>query len=253
MEFSIAEAILVHPLIVGCPVELQLLIRSENKTYLAAGLEALVILFVELRVINETLQSAIETCHSEGQLLAGTVVMGHLYIAIQTVTYTQQHIRTLIVHRVLGIDSHQSAFGILSIKRSLRASQDINTVEHIEVVVESRLRHQRDVVIINAHGRVVDARANTTHIHGRREARAVGRHHERGNILRQLTEVAHVKLLQLLTAKYAAAHRLEAQAHLLLGLGHDNYFVKVDYTGSVARGDINRSDVGHHLKSGNRH
>ena len=63
----------------------------------------------------------------------------------------------MIVHGVLGIDTHQSALGILTIERSLRTAQHIYTVNHIEMVVERSLRHEGQVVVVDAHSGVVDA------------------------------------------------------------------------------------------------
>ena len=82
--------------------------------------------------------------------------MSHLYVTIQACSNAKTDIRTLIVDGVLGVDTHQSTLGVLSIERTLRSSQDIHTIEHIEMVVEGSLRHQGDVIVIDTHCRTVD-------------------------------------------------------------------------------------------------
>ena len=155
--------------------------------------------------------------------------MGHLDVAPEPRAQAQTDVGALILRRVLRIDAHQAALGVLSVERTLRPAQDIHAVEHIEMVVERRLRHQRDIVVIDTHGRTVHTRADAADIHRRGEARAVGRHHERRHILRQLTQVAHIQLLQLLAAEDIRAHGLQAQTHLVLGLRHNNDLVEVNY------------------------
>ena len=91
--------------------------------------------------------------------------MGHLHVAIETTTHAELYVGALIGHRVFRVDAHQSALGVLSVKRSLRSAQDVNAVEHIKVVVEGSLRHQGDVVVIDAYGGVVDTRTDAAHIH----------------------------------------------------------------------------------------
>ena len=85
------------------------------------------------------------------------MVMGHLHVLVQARAYTYFYIRSLVIHRVLRVDTHHAALGILTVERTLRATQHVHAVQHEEMVVERRLRHQRNVVVIHAHGRVVDA------------------------------------------------------------------------------------------------
>ena len=92
------------------------------------------------------------------------MVVGHLHVTPQARTDAQTDVRALVVHRVLGIHTHQSALGVLSIECTLRASEDIHAVEHVEVVIEGGLRHQGDIVVVDTHGGVVDARAYTSYI-----------------------------------------------------------------------------------------
>ena len=81
----------------------------------------------------------------------------HLYIRIQSRTDAQVDIRTLILHGIFGIDSHQSTLRILPIKRALRTTHNIHAVNHIEMIIKCRLRHQRNVVVIHADSRIIDA------------------------------------------------------------------------------------------------
>ena len=141
---------------VGRPVERQLFSRLEDETHLAAGLQALVVLLVEVLVVDKTFQSVVETGNGEGYLLGGAVVVGHLDIAPQPRADAETNVSTLIVHRILGVDAHQSALGVLSVERALWSTENVHAVEHVEMIIESSLRHQRNVVVINAHGRIVD-------------------------------------------------------------------------------------------------
>ena len=165
MELTIAEAILVHILVISSPVEGELLGWCIDQTQLATSLVSEVVLLVEVLVIDKAPQSAVETSHTESQLLAGTMVVSHLYITIQTSTNAQTHISPLIIHGVLGIDANQSTLSVLSVEGALRTTQDIHTIQHIEMIIECRLRHQWDVIVIHTHSRIVDTRTNTTHIH----------------------------------------------------------------------------------------
>ena len=153
------------------------------------------------------------------------MVMGHLNIAIKAIADAQTDVGALIAHRVFGIDTHQSALSILAIERALGTTQDIHTVEHIEMVIKGCFRHQGDIVVIEADGGTVDTRADATHIHRRGEARAIGRHHERRYILRQLTQVADIQLLELFAAKDITTHGLQTQTNLFLRLSHHNHFI----------------------------
>ena len=109
--------------------------------------------------------------------------MGELYITVKTCTNAQTDICSLIIHGVLRIDTYQTALCVLTVERSLRTTQDIHTVDHVEVVVERSLRHEGDIIVIDTHSRAVYTRANATDIHRRREARAIRGHHKRGHVL----------------------------------------------------------------------
>ena len=156
---------MVDILVVSSPVKLQIQIGLEDESQLTTSLVHLVVLIREVLIVEEALLSAIEACHRKGQLLRRAVIMGNLNVTPQTRTDAKLNIRTLIVHRILRIDAHQSTFRILTVQRTLRTTQHVNSVQHIEVVVESRLRHQGNIVVVNTNSGVVDARANTSDIH----------------------------------------------------------------------------------------
>ena len=225
MELTIAETILIDILIVGRPVELEFLCGLPNQSHLTAGFRRLVILIVEILVVDKALQAAIEASHRKGELLRRTVMMSHFDIAIQAVADAQTDVGTLIVHRILRVDAHKAALSVLSVERALRTTQDVHTVQHIEMVIKGRFRHQRDIVVIEAHGRAVDTGADAAYIHRRGEARTIARHYKRRDILRELTQVADVELLELLTAEDIAAQGLQAQPDLLFRLRHNHHFI----------------------------
>ena len=178
MILAVAEAILIHPLVVGRPVKFQLLRGLVDESQFTAGLQTLIILLIEVVVIDKSFQTTIEARYGKGKFLRGTMVMSYLDVAPETRTDAQTNIRTLVVHRVLRVDTHQSALGVLSVERTLRATQDVYAIEHIEMVVERGFRHQWDVIIIDTHSRIIDARANTANIHRRGESRAIRWHHK---------------------------------------------------------------------------
>ena len=60
-KLAIAETVLIHPLIVYRPVELQGLCGLPDETCLATGLQALVVLLVKVLIIKKSLQPAVET------------------------------------------------------------------------------------------------------------------------------------------------------------------------------------------------
>ena len=225
LVLAIAEAILRHPLIVGRPVKLQFLRRLEDKSGLTTGLKATVVLLIEIVVVDESLQAAIESGDGEGEFFRGTMVMRHLDVSPKPRTEAQTDVGTLIAHGVLRINANESTLSILSVERSLRSAQDVHAVEHIEMVIKGGFRHERDIVIIDAHSGVVDARTDTTDVHRRGKTRAVTRHYERRHVLRELREVAHIQLLQLLAAEHAAAYGLQPQSYLLFRLRHHNHFI----------------------------
>ena len=87
---------------------------------------------------------------------------------------TDTEVSALVVHGVLGEDTHQSTLAIDAVERSLRSTKHVDTVQSVEMRVECRLAHQRHVIHINTHRGTVDARANTSDIHRRRIARPIG-------------------------------------------------------------------------------
>ena len=93
------------------------------------------------------------------------------------------------------------------------------------MVIKGCFRHQGDIVVIETDSGAVDAGTDATHVHRRREARAVGRHHKRRDILRQLTQVADIQLLELFASEHITADGLQAQPDLFLRLRHHNHFI----------------------------
>ena len=83
VTFPIAKAVLIDILVVNRPVELQLAVRRKDQAELGTSLVCQVILLVEVLVIDKALESAVETSHRKGELIAGTMVMGYLDVTIQ--------------------------------------------------------------------------------------------------------------------------------------------------------------------------
>ena len=81
LKLTVAEAVLRDPLVVGGPVELQLRSGLEDEPQLASGLKALVVLLVEVLVIDESLQSAVESGGRESQLVARAMIVGHFDVS----------------------------------------------------------------------------------------------------------------------------------------------------------------------------
>ena len=69
MEFTIGKAILIHILIVGCPVELQLRCRLPDQAYLTTCLVGEVVLLLEVIVVDKAFQSTIKASHRKSELV----------------------------------------------------------------------------------------------------------------------------------------------------------------------------------------
>ena len=155
--------------------------------------------------------------------------MGHLHLAIESRTDAEVQVGALVAHRVLRVDTHDAALAVGAVEGTLRTAEHVDAVEHIEVGVIGRLRHQGDMVVVDAHGGVVHSRADAADVHRRGETAAVGGHRKRGHVVGQLTETAHIQLLHLPTAEGAARHRLLTEEEPFLRLGDHYYFVEVDH------------------------
>ena len=83
--------------------------------------------------------------------------MGNLSMRRQSRANTHREVCTLIRHGVLRVDVHQSTLCVHTIQGSLGATQYIDTIHVVEMVVEGSLRHQRNVVVVDTHRRIVDA------------------------------------------------------------------------------------------------
>ena len=210
MELAVSETVLINVLVISSPIESQLLIGCKHQAHLATSLISQIVLLIEVLIIDKTLQTTIETSNGPCQFLAWTMIVSDLHITIQPSTNAQTDIGTLIVYWVLRIHTNQSTLGVLTIESALWTTQHIYTVQHIEMIIECRLRHQRYVIIINTYCRVINTRAYAANIHRRCETRAIARHYKRWYVLRKLTQIMHIELLQLLTTKHITANRLQA-------------------------------------------
>ena len=161
--------------------------------------------------------------------------MRYLKIAIAATAIAQFHIRTLIVKRIAGIHSDESALCILSIKSALRSTEHIHTTQLVIVEIEGRLAHHRDIIHIDAHRRTVDTTADATHIDGRRQAAAVIRHHKIRDILREFTQIMNTEFMNLKTAERTAAQSLLTEATGFLGLGNDYNLINIKYLTAIRK------------------
>ena len=116
LVLTIAKTILVYPLVVGRPIELKLLRGLPDKSGLAAGLKATVVLLIEIVVVDESLQAAIESGDGEGEFFRGTMVMRHLDVSPKPHTEAQTDIGALIAHRIFRVDANESTLSILSVE-----------------------------------------------------------------------------------------------------------------------------------------
>ena len=65
---------------------------------------------------------------------------------------------------------HKAAHGVTSVEGSLRATENVDTLDVIKIEVECTLVEVRNVVNIHTYGRGVDARTDAADVHGRGEA-----------------------------------------------------------------------------------
>ena len=82
--------------------------------------------------------------------------MGNLNLSLPAAGGSQIDVRSLIAHRVLGVDTNDTTLGISTIERTLRSTQHVDTVQHVEMRIEGRLGNQRYVVVVDTYGRIVD-------------------------------------------------------------------------------------------------
>ena len=134
-ELTIGKTILIDILVISRPVELQLLIGLEDEMYLATCLKTLVIALVEILILDKAFQTTVETCNGKCQLIRGTMEVSQFDITVKARADAQIDICTLIAHRILRIDAHKSALGVLAVKRPLGTAKYIHTIEHVEMVV----------------------------------------------------------------------------------------------------------------------
>ena len=184
-------------------------------------------MLVEIGIVEESLLTAIEGGSGEGKLVGRTMIMSNLDIRLQSRAERETHVGALIIHRVLGIHTHQSTLGVHSIKGALRTTQHVDTVNLVEMTVERTLVDKGNIIIIYTHGGIARATAYASHISRGSESRTIRRNRHRGHEIRQLGDVAYIKRLQFLVGKYCARQWLAAQFHAFLGLSHYNNLVEV--------------------------
>ena len=159
--------------------------------------------------------------------------MGHLDITPEVVAGPYAQMGALIGKGVAAVGTHQSALGIDTIEGALGAPEHIDTAQLIVVMVVSALTHQRQTVGVDAHGRAVDARAYAAYVYRAGVTRPVSRHRERGNVERQIAQVAEAHALQFATRKHGTAYGLLTETETLLGLRNDNHLVDVNHPRGV--------------------
>ena len=81
-------------------------------------------------------------------------------------TGAHAEVRALIGEGRFGMHFDKAAHGIASVERTLRAAQNVDTLNVGIAEVEGGLVDVRDIVYIQSHGRGVDARADTADING---------------------------------------------------------------------------------------
>ena len=95
----------------------------------------------------------------------------------------------------IGLD--QTTHGVASVESTLWTAQHLDALDVGEVEVESRLVVEWDIIYIESHGRVVDARTDTAYIHGAGEARTIVGHEEVGRDLADALERRDLEFLEL--------------------------------------------------------
>ena len=89
----------------------------------------------------------------------------------------------MVSHGVLRVQTNQATLGVHAVEGALGTAQDVDALDAVEMAVEKALVEQGNSIDIHAHGRTVLTGADATHIHGRRVARAIVGHGERGHVL----------------------------------------------------------------------
>ena len=229
VEQSVGKAVLPHVLVVGQQVQRQPLGGAHHQPQPSASLVALVGTVAGGAIAEETVLTVVESCHRECQPVAELTVVGHLGAPQEVGADAQPQVGALIVHGVLRVQPHQSALGIHTVERTLGATEHVDTAGLVEVGVEGRLRHQGNVVDIDAHRRAVDARADASDVDGRRIARPVVGHDERRDKSRHVAQVVQPHERQLAAGHHVRAQRLLAQLLVVLRRRHHDDLVQVDH------------------------
>ena len=153
--------------------------------------------------------------------------MSYLRRALHTCAQAYLHVRTLIFHRVLGVDAHKSALGVLPVERALRTAQHVYSVHLIVVHIKRALAQQWHSVEIHSHRRIVNARADATYIYCRRETRTVFRHDKRGYKGCQIPHVLNAQGRQFAAGEHRRTHRLASQRITFFRLRNHDNLIKV--------------------------
>ena len=157
IKHAVRISLLTHILIVRHPVERQTVCGLIYQSQTSASLVHVIGTLARQRILPEAVRSVVEGSYRQGQFVTQLCIVGHLCLTIEVGANAQLNVCTLIVHWVLGVLTNQSALGINTVKRTLRATQHIDTVQLINMAVECRLVHQGDIVNIDTHRGTVDA------------------------------------------------------------------------------------------------
>ena len=156
VKHSVRICFLIDELIIVDPVERKAVIWSEHKSEPASRLVHVVSSLSSQLILVESVRSIIESSHRECQFVVEFCIMRHFGIAVEMCAYAKIHIRSLIVHRILGVLTHESTFSVDTIESTLWSPEHIYAVELIGVGVERTLIHQWNVINIHTHRWAVD-------------------------------------------------------------------------------------------------
>ena len=135
---GIGISTLFGPLITGGKVEIDAFRWAEDSSPMSGQIVASVcFLSVERAVFVEAAKVLIAESCTKGKVLGRTMVVCRARAIIIICSGTEHDVRTLIVHRVLGIDADESADGVASVECSLRTSKHIYSVGITQILVHT--------------------------------------------------------------------------------------------------------------------
>ena len=155
------------------------------------------------------------------------------HVPVHAGTQSESHVRALVVHGTLAVETDESTLCVHAVERPLGTAQNIHTRSLIGVEVHLALAHHGQPVNIHTNSGTVHTRTNAAHVHGRSITRTIMRHDKRWGVEGEITQVADVESLEVVSVEHTAAHWLESQPELLSGLCHHNHFVHVHHTARV--------------------